>query len=82
MDVAERNCVKTGDSDARDPDWSAVEDLFERLAACSTAEERRRWRQRLLPKGFAVGHVEKKRCRVGSFPPELAEPRPRPRDTS
>lgn len=48
MDVAERNCVKTGDPDARDPDWSAVEDLFERLAACSTPGERRRWRQRII----------------------------------
>ncbi|CAA0096573.1 RNA polymerase sigma factor SigF [Mycolicibacterium vanbaalenii] len=48
MDVAELTCADTGDSGARDPDWSAVEDLFERLGSCSTAGEHRRCRQRII----------------------------------
>ncbi|MDZ4267914.1 MAG: SigB/SigF/SigG family RNA polymerase sigma factor [Mycobacterium sp.] len=47
MTVAERD--RSGiDAAEQDPDLSEVDDLFLRMAACSTDGERRRWRQRII----------------------------------
>ncbi len=73
MTVAERNCAGTGAAAAKS-DWSRIEDLFVRRAACDRPSERARWRKHIITESLPLAdHIAYRFVGRGEPPDDLIQ---------
>lgn len=73
MTVAERDCAGTGATTAKS-DWSRIEDLFLRRAACDRPSERARWRKHIITESLPLAdHIAYRFVGRGEPPDDLIQ---------